>query len=219
MTKGQARALRELVSAYLDDGVEAVPGVPLGIEVGFGMGDALVDWAQRSPAWRLYGIDLYQPGIAALAEHLHRLELQNVRILEQPAQLVLRTLAPACVDEVRIYFPDPWPKKRHFKRRLIQPAFVDSLARALKPGGVVRLATDWTPYAEWIREAFQDCRDLQNVRDLVQPGAAQTGDPPADPDDHRPQTKFEDRGRRLGHPIHDLAYQRTGRNSATTLSR
>jgi len=209
MTKAQARAHEQWSPTDLIDAAHIAEHAgehPIGIEIGFGMGQALLQWAAQEPDWRLYGIELYQPGIGSLMDGLHRENLRNVLVVEVPAQQVIAALPDASVQEVRIFFPDPWPKKRHHKRRLIQPEFVDQLARVLQADGVVRLATDWEPYAQWMRECFAAQPALAVIVDQVRAA----GDPEGD-DLGRAPTKFERRGQGLGHDIHDLAYARPGR--------
>ncbi len=166
---------------------------PLGVEIGFGMGQATLDWATRQPGLNIVGIEIYRPGIGALLAGIERLGLTNLRLLEGDAALLLDSKFEAgSLDEARILFPDPWPKKRHHKRRLIQPGFARLLASRLRPGGRLLLATDWPEYAQWMREVL----------------AAEPSLSVAAPTGQRPATRFEDRGRRLGHRIQDLAYQR-----------
>ena len=204
MTPAQSRALHELAAQYRCSAqqIQSLAGTHrVGIEIGFGMGQALLAWAVAEPDWRLFGVELYQPGIGALADGLHRGSLRNVRILEQPAQQVLAALDDGVVAEIRIFFPDPWPKKRHTKRRLIQPEFVKAAARVLITGGILRLATDWSEYAQWMRECFTQQPELELQLDNCRlPGTS------ALPDTERATTKFERRGERLGHDIHDLVY-------------
>ena len=224
MTKGQRRALAELGDRYV---VDPKPGdwpaafgrtAPLGVEIGFGMGHALLDWAMRRPDMNLVGIEIYQPGIGALLAGIERRHLSNLRVLPGNAMLVLEEkFPPASIDEIRIWFPDPWPRKRHHKRRLIQPAFAASLASRLAPGGWLRLATDWAPYAEWIAAALNELPTLRSVALANQasdnrPASEQAGSsasrPVAEPEPLRPETRFESRGRQLGHKIHEFAYRK-----------
>ncbi len=203
MTKAQSRAFEQWTPDYHASVPALVEqGRPLGLEIGFGMGQALVNWAREAPDWQLCGIELYQPGIGSLTDALRREALTNVAIVEQPAQQVVAELPDACVSEVRILFPDPWPKKRHHKRRLIQPEFVAQLARVLACDGIVHLATDWTPYADWMRECFADSPQFTLLKD--QRRAATDSDNL----ERRETTKFERRGENLGHDIHDLIYRR-----------
>jgi tRNA (guanine-N7-)-methyltransferase len=207
MTAGQSRALAELGRFVLEPGdapldLEAVFGrtAPVGLEIGFGMGHALLAWAERRPDWSLLGLEIYQPGIGALLLGVERLLLENVRVMEAAAEVVLeRQLGPASLDEVRIFFPDPWPKKRHHKRRLIQPAFVALLAERLRPGGLLWLATDWMPYAEWMTEVLADEPRFEREPE-GEPGVEESLQ-------DRIQTRFEARGLRLGHEIRDLRYR------------
>ena len=206
LTKAQARALDEIIPDYAltpDQVSQFTEGHAVGIEIGFGMGHALRHWAAGAPDWRLLGIELYQPGLGALTHGLHDEGLNNVRVLEYPAQEVFAQLSDASVDEVRIFFPDPWPKKRHHKRRLIQPEFVEALARVVKPGGLVRIATDWAPYAEWIRESFETCELFALQIDQVRSSESASSEAEV-----RGITNFERRGERLGHDIADLEYRR-----------
>lgn len=194
----------------------------MGLEIGFGMGQALIQWAMERPDWNLLGIEVYQPGLGSAMLGLERHGIDNVRLLEAPAESVLEhRLAPACLDEARIFFPDPWPKKRHHKRRLIQPAFVSLIASRLKPGAVLWLATDWEPYGEWMVEVLDAEPALQRERaprvaaseaGMCETCAGGTGDDDgADPEtggETRPRTRFESRGRALGHRVWDLRYLR-----------
>ena len=212
MTRAQSRAFDHHTSEYAisaDQLQSYADGQPLGIEIGFGMGHALLDWAGTAPAWRLVGIELYQPGIGALTDKLHNAQLDNVRILEQPAQEAFCMIADGAVAEIRIFFPDPWPKKRHHKRRLIQPVFVVELARVLMVGGTLRLATDWAAYAEWMRECFAVHSGFAQQSDNVRPG-----DSVSQQGETRQTTKFERRGELLGHDIHDLVYVRNDKPPA-----
>jgi len=201
MTAGQTRA-RDTLGRFCVTDVTALRTperifgrqAPLGLEIGFGMGQALLDWAAARPDWNLLGLEIYAPGTGALLLGIERLGLTHLRALEVPAEVALGDgLLPASLDEVRVFFPDPWPKARHHKRRLIQPAFAALLAERLRPGGRLWLATDWAPYAEWMHTVFAQ-----------EPRLA------ADPEGRlaRIETRFEARGRRLGHDITDLVYVR-----------
>ena len=207
MTAGQARALDQLTDRYClpvdlePSGAESAfgrPG-PIGLEIGFGMGQALLRWAGERPEWNLFGVEVYQPGIGSLLLGLERQQLTNVRIFEAAAEDVLATtLGGVKIDEVRIFFPDPWPKKRHHKRRLIQAEFVALLVDRLRPGGRLWLATDWEPYARWMLNV------LEAQPDLVSESAA--GRDLSDGPYQRLETRFEIRGKRLGHRVWDLVY-------------
>ncbi len=199
MTRGQRRALETLADRYIVDPQSADWSrtfgrpAPIGVEIGFGMGQSLLHWAALRAELNLVGIEIYQPGIGALLAGIERQQLANLRVLSGDAEVLLaEKFAPASICEIRIWFPDPWPKKRHHKRRLIQPAFVAMLTDRMAPGGILRVATDWAPYAEWISSVLAAEPALQAV--------ASGGE--------RPVTRFEARGRRLGHQIHEFDFQR-----------
>lgn len=206
MTRAQARALADPGAFLLGSEDEPLDVSttfgregPLGIEIGFGMGHALLAWAADRPEWNLLGIEVYEPGIGALLLGLEREALGNVRVIEGDAARVLETrVTEGSVDEIRIFFPDPWPKKRHHKRRLVQPDFVRLLSTRLKPGATLWLATDWEPYAEWMLEVLQKAPELRNA---AAAGFAERGA-------ERITTRFEARGERLGHDVWDLVFIR-----------
>ena len=199
LTGRQRWALDNLAQRYLvgpaPDAWREVFGrtAPLGLEIGFGMGDALVEWAVLRPRQNMVGIEIFRPGIGALLLKLHEAGIGNVRVLEgDAARLLHERFAAASLAEVRIWFPDPWPKRRHHKRRLIQPTFARLLAERLQPGGKLLLATDWADYANWMEQTFAE------VGELALMAAAR----------ERPVTKFERRGLGLGHGIREFAYRR-----------
>lgn len=207
MTRGQHRALEELAEHRVHTVGDVLPdwdalfgrSARIGVEIGFGMGQALLEWAVQKPDWNLLGIEVYQPGIGALLLGADRDELTHLQVLEGDAEQALASnFWAACVDEIRIFFPDPWPKKRHHKRRLIQAPFVHLLAERLKPGGRLLLATDWEPYAQWMLEI---CNAEELLENLSGEGFAQRAQ-------ERVVTRFESRGERLGHEVRDLAYRR-----------
>ncbi len=205
LTNAQRRGLQDSLPAFIvADGTNSTEHWfgrrgPLGVEIGFGMGDALCEWAMDAPDWNLLGIDIYNPGVGALANRLSSEGHGNVRVAPCRAEeFVAERLEASSVDEFRIFFPDPWPKKRHHKRRLIQPAFVATMAERLKPGGRVWFVTDWDPYAQWAAEVF-----------LASPGLALSAVSGTD-EQVRPETKFERRGLRLGHTITELVFTRVG---------
>jgi tRNA (guanine-N7-)-methyltransferase len=209
MTRAQARALATLWSRY---GVDVRPGdssqvpdwtalfgraAPVGVEIGFGMGQGLVDWAIRRPDWNLIGIDVYLPGIGSTLLGLEQAAARHVRLVDGPAEWVFdAVLPPGSIDEVRVFFPDPWPKKRHHKRRLVQPEFIATVADRLKPGGLLWLATDVAEYAEWMIEVLGSQPALAAEPEVTVSGAPRT------------ETRFEARGRALGHAVRDLRYRR-----------
>jgi tRNA (guanine-N7-)-methyltransferase len=208
MTQAQERAWRELWPRLgLDRGDQpfdfaAMFGreAPVVFEVGFGNGESLVALAAAHPERNFVGLEVHPPGVGHLLLQCETAQLANVRIVCDDAVDVLqRRVADATLDELLLYFPDPWPKKRHHKRRIVQPAFVALVARKLKPGGVLRMATDWQPYAEHMLAIAGQCDGLVNT--------AADGLYVERPDS-RPLTRFERRGQRLGHGVWDLAFVR-----------
>jgi len=172
---------------------------PLTLEIGFGNGDSLLARAAAEPARDFLGVEVHRPGVGRLLLRASSAGVANLRVACDDAVTVLRDwLPPAALDEILIYFPDPWPKKRHHKRRLVQPPFAALAASRLAPGGRLRLATDWAPYAEHMLGVLDAEPLLGNV--------AGPGRYLAEAD--RAVTKFETRGRRLGHGVFDLEYRR-----------
>lgn len=210
ITAAQARALTNLWPRY---GVDWVPGSmldlaalfgnhhPVVLEIGFGNGEALLHMAARHAQRNHLGIEVHRPGIGHLLLELERARLDNVRVMREDAVAVLASaLAPASLAGVCLFFADPWPKKRHHKRRIVQPAFLDQIARVLAPGGFFHAATDWAPYAEWMLEHLRAAADrFENL--------SPSGDFVPRPDE-RPPTRFERRGERLGQAAHDLLFCR-----------
>ena len=216
-TKAQASALERLTQRYrLDTASINKDSRQLGIEIGFGMGHELIAWGQEQPEHLLLGIELYQPGIGSMLARLESLEIENIALVDQPAQKVLSQLTPESVSEIRIFFPDPWPKKRHLKRRIIQPEFLTQLLTVLKPMGIVRLATDWAEYGEWMAEHFTANQNFKCELDATRDPIIGEGDLNLDQaaltknlaDVVRGRTKFETRGEKLGHRIPDFTYRR-----------
>lgn len=208
LTAAQARALENVGPSKIVprdyQGLIDLPALferdgPVGLEIGFGSGQALLDWAEAAPDWNLLGIEVYEPGIGSLLKGMQERGIDHVRVVARDADEVLDELIPpASLAEVRIFFPDPWPKKRHHKRRLIQPAFAAKLAERMRPGGVLRLATDWQPYADWMLEVLQAEAAFENV----------AGEGFSERFEGRNVTRFEARGQRLGHGVWDLTYRR-----------
>lgn len=208
LTQGQAQALTEHWASYGLDApstalnLDAVFGrhAPRVVEIGFGNGDMLLARAQTEPQHDFLGIEVHRPGVGRVLHHAAAQQLGNLRIASHDAVEVLRHWLPAgSLHEVGVYFPDPWHKKRHHKRRLIQPAFADLLAQVLQPGGTLRLATDWANYAEQMRtvlDAHPQFTNLAGAKGYIPRPAA------------RMVTRFEQRGERLGHAVFDLAYSR-----------
>lgn len=170
---------------------------PLLVEIGSGAGDSPVALAQARPEANIVAFEVYEPALATTVGKLARAELDHVRLLMADGQAGLEILfAPHCVSELRTYFPDPWQKKRHHKRRLVSTAFADVVAERLVPGGTWRLATDWPDYADAMREVLDAHPRFRNVY----PEGA-----PRDP--HRPVTRFEQRGIDAGREIVDFVYE------------
>jgi tRNA (guanine-N7-)-methyltransferase len=170
------------------------------LEIGFGMGETTAAIAQAHPENDYLGIEVHSPGVGALLKQIGESGLANVRVIQHDAvEVVKHMLAPASLDGVHVFFPDPWPKKRHHKRRLLQPAFVALLASRLKPGGYLHAATDWEEYARQMLEVLGAEPALRNSAE----GAGFAPRPAS-----RPLTKFEQRGLRLGHQVWDLLFLR-----------
>jgi tRNA (guanine-N7-)-methyltransferase len=210
ITPGQQRAMDSLWPRYgvpLETGAARLdPGSlfgndrPVVLEIGFGNGDSLAAMAQAHPEWNYLGIEVHRPGVGRLLQTLDVQEITNVRVLERDAVEILRDALPAAsLDRVQLFFPDPWPKKKHHKRRIVQPAFLDLLYRVLKPGGIFHAATDWEHYALHMLAVLDADARFANLA-----GRGSFSPRPAD----RPLTKFEDRGKRLGHGVWDLLYRR-----------
>lgn len=206
-TGAQQRAMTELWPSF---GIEFDGGpvdlakafgrdAPRLIEIGFGNGEALLDFARSHPAVDCVGIEVHRPGVGHLMLEAQAAGLANLRVMCHDAVEVLQRLPDSSISFVHIFFPDPWHKKRHHKRRLIQPPFVALLARVLKRDGLLRLATDWEHYALQMREVLDASVDFINVA-----GAKGYIDRPA----LRPLTRFEKRGHRLGHGVWDMEYSR-----------
>jgi tRNA (guanine-N7-)-methyltransferase len=210
-TEAQQRAIEELWPEFGVDfdgsplGLDAVFGrqAPRIVEIGFGNGENLLALAERHPDHDVLGIEVHGAGVGRVLAGMRERGLTNIRIVRHDAVEVFHSgLAAGSLDEVLIFFPDPWPKTRHRGRRLVQPDVAELLARVLKPAGVLRLATDWENYAEHMIEVLDACGGLVN--------AAGPGGFVARPED-RPVTKFERRGERLGHRIADLEYRTVAR--------
>ncbi|MDE1982013.1 MAG: tRNA (guanosine(46)-N7)-methyltransferase TrmB [Betaproteobacteria bacterium] len=171
---------------------------PLVLEIGFGMGETTVAIARQLPQVNFLAIDVHMPGIGSLLKQIDEAGIGNVRVMRHDAVEVMEhMIAPDTLDGVHIFFPDPWPKARHHKRRLIQPPFVKLLASRLKPGGTLHLATDWEDYAVQMLAVLDSVGELQNTAEGYAPRP-----------DYRPLTKFEQRGLRLGHGVWDLVFRK-----------
>jgi tRNA (guanine-N7-)-methyltransferase len=214
---GQVRAMKELgpqfILPYQANAIDFIAAYAMNkpangqkhyknlvLEIGFGMGDATAHIAQEMPETLFIGCEVHEPGVGALLKHMGERDLHNIRIIAHDAVEVLEHMvAPASLDGIHIFFPDPWHKKRHHKRRLIQPPLVAKLVTRLKPGGYLHLATDWEPYAQQMLQVLSSESGLQNTADGFAPRPH-----------YRPQTKFEKRGLRLGHGVWDLVFTKRG---------
>lgn len=229
-TKAQSRALDVLMPRYgIDSGLyEAGKTLDFAeifqrtdadtiLEIGFGMGEATAQMAQQSPHLNFLALEVFPAGVGSLLMKIEELHLKNIRIISLDAVQVLQALlTESCLSGVHIYFPDPWPKKRHHKRRLIQPAFIDLLATRVKVGGYVHCATDWDDYAAQMMSVLTQKSQTQadgsqpQWRNRFETDGVKMGDingfamRPA----HRPVTKYESRALRLKHHIYDLVFER-----------
>lgn len=210
LTTGQMRAFAELWPRF---GVERHAGQaldlpalfgnpnPVVLEIGFGNGESLAQMAETRPEQNFLGLEVHRPGVGHLLLEIERRGLNNLRVMRADAVELLRDgLPPASLAAVQLFFPDPWPKTRHHKRRIVQPPFVALTARVLAPGGLLHAATDWQPYAEQMLAVLDGADDLLENR----AGRGCFAPRPS----RRPATKFERRGERLGHSIFDLMYRR-----------
>ena len=205
-TLAQARAHRELLPVW---GIPFHPepidlarafgrAAPKVLEIGFGMGETTAQIAATHPEIDYLGVDVHKPGVGSLLNRIDALGLRNVRVIQRDVVEVLeRMLSPASLDGVHIFFPDPWPKKRHHKRRLIQAAFVKLLASRMKPAAYLHVATDWEDYAQQILETLTQESAFANTTDGFAPRP-----------ETRPETKFERRGVALGHRLWDVVFRK-----------
>ncbi len=206
-TTGQAKAFEDLGPRFLlnyraeplDATAAFGRNAPLILEIGFGMGEATAHIARVRPADNFLCCEVHEPGVGALLKRIGEQDISNIRILQHDAvEVIDHMLAPGSLDGIHIFFPDPWHKKKHNKRRLIQSPLVAKLAARLKPGGYLHCATDWQPYAEQMLEVLGQ-----------EPLLANTAEGYAPQPDYRPLTKFENRGLRLGHGVWDIVFKRS----------
>ncbi|MEW5861969.1 MAG: tRNA (guanosine(46)-N7)-methyltransferase TrmB [Pseudomonadota bacterium] len=206
MTPAQARALRELYPRYgvpftgepLDFAALFGRRAPVVLEIGSGMGETTAAIAAMRPDTDFIAVEVHAPGVGSLLNRIAAAGLANVRVIRHDAREVLERMIPdASLAGIHLFFPDPWPKKRHHKRRLVQPAFAALAARKLAPGGYLHAATDWADYAEWMLQVLSAEPLLENTLTGFAPRPA-----------WRPPTKFEARGVRLGHEVRDLLFRR-----------
>ena len=203
-TPAQARALEKLLPkygmAFSREPIGSARAAPLVLEIGSGMGETTVAIARAHPDADFIAVEVHEPGIGSLLNAIEREQLTNLRVIRHDALDVLEQMIDdAALAAIHLFFPDPWPKKRHHKRRLVQPPFAALAARKLAPGGILHAATDWPEYADHMQEVFSKEPLLEAAE------AAFTS---------RPVTKFESRGQRLGHPIRELVFRRTGKAQA-----
>ena len=201
MTRRQSTAFESLYPKY---GVEFNQQIldlsklfertaPTILEIGFGMGDTLATMANSNPEMNYLGIEVHRPGVGSLLATIEEKGINNIRVICHDAVEVLeQTISNQSLVSIHIFFPDPWPKKRHHKRRLIQPPFVELLAKKLKSKGTLHIATDWKNYAQWIEDVMTGNSDFSRL--------------PENTPHQRPTTKFEKRGIELGHDVWDLIY-------------
>jgi len=212
LTKAQAAAMKNLLPLYgIDYNENQILDFsslfesqatlrPVWLEIGFGNGDALLDMALRYPDTNFIGIEVHEPGVGQALMGIESNALTNVKIIQHDAMEVLQHMVPAAsLNRVLLFFPDPWRKKRHFKRRIVQTEFIELVANKLEAGGVLHCATDWQDYAEWMLEKLQASDKLDNKS-----ATATYCERP----EWRTNTRFEQRGERLGHSVFDLLYSK-----------
>jgi len=208
MTRAQQEALGRLGHSYLitENALQDLDAAfnrraPLVVEIGFGMGDALAAMAKARPHCDFLGIEVHRPGVGSLLLKLEKDAVDNVRVVCADAVEVLQHHLPDnTLDALYLFFPDPWPKTRHHKRRIVQTEFAELVRRKLKPGGIFHMATDWEDYARQMLMVMEAAPGYRNVV-----GAGAFSPRPSE----RPLTKFERRGQRLGHRVWDLLFTRT----------
>ena len=207
LTKGQELALDTIWPVYgieRSDSLLDFPSLfgndaPVTLEIGFGDGVSLATMAQQDPQRNFIGIEVHKPGVGRLLHLIEEKSLSNVRVMDDDAVEIIKQRIPDnSLDRVQLFFPDPWHKKRHNKRRIVQPGFVSLIASRLKQGGVFHLATDWEPYAEYMAEVMEASSEFVSLSET----------PFSKKPDNRPVTKFERRGQKLGHGVWDLLYKK-----------
>ncbi|MEE9309626.1 MAG: tRNA (guanosine(46)-N7)-methyltransferase TrmB [Cocleimonas sp.] len=207
LTRGQEQAIENVWPVYgidkgdtsLDMSVLFQREAPVTLEIGFGDGVSLAEMAQSAPEKDFIGVEVHRPGVGRLLHLINEQALTNVRVMDDDAVEIIKNRIPEqSLDRVQLFFPDPWHKKRHNKRRIVQPDFVSLIASRLKAGGVFHLATDWEPYAEHMAEVMEASSEFTSQGDS----------PYAPKPDSRPTTKFERRGLKLGHGVWDLLYSK-----------
>jgi tRNA (guanine-N7-)-methyltransferase len=205
MTDAQRAAHDRLLPRYglpysrapLDFARVFLRSAPVVLEIGFGMGETSAEIAASNPQIDYLGVEVHAPGVGSLLRMIEARELTNLRIVQHDAaEVVEHMIAAESLSGIHIFFPDPWPKKRHHKRRLLQVSFARLLATRVRPGGYLHVATDWEDYARWIVDVLGQT-ELENSAERYAPRPA-----------YRPLTKFERRGLALGHAVHDIVFRR-----------
>ncbi len=208
LTRGQEQAIKSVWPVYgVERGEAALEldnlfkrSAPVTLEIGFGDGVSLAEMAKSAPEKDFIGIEVHRPGVGRLLHLIEEQGLTNVRVMDDDAVEIIKNRIPEhSLDRVQLFFPDPWHKKRHNKRRIVQPEFVSLIASRLKADGVFHLATDWEPYAEHMAEVMEASTEFESMAD-----SAYSTKP-----DSRPTTKFERRGLKLGHGVWDLLYKKS----------
>ena len=209
LTNGQAKALEQFWATM---GLEHKNGLidvsdlfgndnPVVLEIGFGMGKSLVEMAKNSPELNFIGVEVHKPGVGACISLAQEQDVDNLKVYEHDAiEILADCIAENSLTTVQLFFPDPWHKKKHHKRRIVSPEFVEAIRKKLKVGGVFHMATDWENYAECMLEDMSSAHGYKNL--------SENSDYVPRPDS-RPLTKFENRGQRLGHGVWDLQFERT----------
>jgi tRNA (guanine-N7-)-methyltransferase len=209
LTRGQAQAIETLWPRFgleredgpMDAGRVFGRQAPLVLEIGYGMGHSLLDMAEAEPDKDFIGIEVHRPGVGALLMGIRERGLGNLRsYCDDGVEILDERIPDASLARLQLFFPDPWPKKKHHKRRIVQPAFVELVRRKLAPGGRFHMATDWADYAEHMMAVMNNAPGWEN-----EAGAGCYSPRP----DWRPATKFERRGEKLGHGVYDLVFRRT----------
>ncbi len=210
LTRGQELAIEKVWPIYGIERAETMLSMkalfgrtaPITLEIGFGDGVSLAEMAKVAPEKDFIGIEVHRPGVGRLLHLINEQSLTNVRVMDDDAVEIIKQRVPEkSLDRVQLFFPDPWHKKRHNKRRIVQPDFVSLIASRLQENGVFHLATDWEPYAEHMAEVMEASDEFVSLADSpfsVKP-------------DSRPTTKFERRGLKLGHGVWDLLYKKVSK--------
>ena len=203
ITQGQKRALTELWPLYgleleqkiLDPVILFKEKNPVCMEIGFGNGEALIEMALKNNKLNFLGVEVYRSGIGQTLKLLEKHKLQNVKIIAGDAHMILKeNILENTLQNLLIFFPDPWPKKKHHKRRLIKESFIELASQKIKVGGNLHIATDWSPYAKNINTIMHDKSDFISIKNYLH---------------LRPTTRYERRGENLGHKIFDLIFEKT----------